>query len=392
MNAMSDLSADPGQISAVQHHALIRAHPLLPVRESSAFDIDFLGTRTRHTFPRGISEPPRSDSSRLVTPAYPPFDEEYFEWLDVLESVEEAADTYVIVELGAGYGRWCMRAASAVQRRPGLRVRCVALEAEPDHLRWLLMHFRDNGVDPSDHDVMWAAVGATPGFVPFRIGGADDWYGQRIAPATTTPPPGVREGRRLKVRAVLARPPVTTSSELATMWVPCVTLAEALAGYARIDLLDIDVQHTEVDVLVPMMDLLTDRVRRIHIGTHHEQLEIELREAFTSYGWTSVHDYPSHQRCRTPYGEIAFCDGVQTWINPRCARSAGRKRRRPRVVALTSRVNRLEERNRMLRRQRAALRARCASLEQKVARLKAPRRPVWFSLLRLLTRRGRPQA
>ena len=36
----------------------------------------------------------------------PPIDEEYFEWVDLLESVRDARGAYTMMELGAGYGRW----------------------------------------------------------------------------------------------------------------------------------------------------------------------------------------------------------------------------------------------------------------------------------------------
>ena len=37
---------------------------------------------------------------------------EYFEWLDLLHAVQDARDRFVMVELGAGYGRWAVRAAT----------------------------------------------------------------------------------------------------------------------------------------------------------------------------------------------------------------------------------------------------------------------------------------
>ena len=40
---------------------------------------------------------------------YPDFCEEYFEWIDVLESVLAADQQFVMIELGAGYGRWLVQ-------------------------------------------------------------------------------------------------------------------------------------------------------------------------------------------------------------------------------------------------------------------------------------------
>ncbi len=46
-------------------------------------------------------------------------------------------------------------------------------------------------------------------------------------------------------------------------------------------------------------------------------IELGLRELFRGHGWQPVNDYACLSRNPTPYGEIEFGDGVQTWINPR---------------------------------------------------------------------------
>jgi len=56
---------------------------------------------------------PRVRSAAASAPA---FDEEYFEWIDVLEMALQAGDVYTFLELGAGYGRWSSRAAWAARQ------------------------------------------------------------------------------------------------------------------------------------------------------------------------------------------------------------------------------------------------------------------------------------
>ena len=122
--------------------------------------------------------------------------------------------------------------------------------------------------------------------------------------------------RRLKARSVLGRPPRLPPKEKSLLWVPCVTLAELLAPYPKVDLIDLDVQGSEFDVLAPAIELLNERVQRIHIGTHAAQIEEALRELFGAAGWKKLNDYPCQSRVPTPYGDITFGDGVQTWLNP----------------------------------------------------------------------------
>jgi FkbM family methyltransferase len=294
--------------TAHEHHPVMHTFIRRPATSEPEVHSDFLGVRTRTEFQEG------STASTGDAPL-PAFDEEYFEWVDVLAAVREADDEFVMVELGAGYGRWSIRAAAAVKQKPGCRFRCIAVEAEPAHFRWMRQHFKDNGLVPSDHDLIWAAVGPTPGFVPFWVGDSSQWYGQAVATHTDTLPPDARTRRKLRARSALGRPPVVSHDTPSVLWVPCVTLAELISPYPYIDLLDIDIQGHEYDVLASSIDLLTERVRRIHIGTHSRQIEHDLRALFAKRGWKNLNDYPSQSRVETPYGEVSFGDGVQTWLN-----------------------------------------------------------------------------
>ena len=375
---MSAVSADD---RAPAHHPAVLAYSQTSYTAPAAMDVDFLGTRTRHSFEATMRGDQPSPDAREVVPEYPGFNEEYFEWVDILESVAEASGTYVMVELGAGYGRWLMRAASALRRRPECVFRSVAVEPEPDHFRWLVQNYRDNGLDPGEHELTWAAIGAQSGYVPFWIGEADGWYGQAVSSSARSQPPDVKERRRLKARSALGRPPSWNVKEKTVVWVPQVTLLDILAPYPRVDLIDLDVQGAEVDVLQPAMGLLTARVRRVHIGTHAEALESRLRDLFTHYGWTCVNDYRCQQTASTRFGKIEFGDGVQTWLNPlQAPRMHDQDRTRPVSLSappsppdaadgsetLKSRVKSLKERNRALRDEGRSLRARVRSLERKL--------------------------
>ncbi len=90
----------------MQHHPLFYQFqpPTEPVPEG--FDRDFLGTKIRFEF---WHKP-------ALYPGYPALTEEYFEWIALLESVAEMRDSFTMVELGAGYGLWSVRAALAIER------------------------------------------------------------------------------------------------------------------------------------------------------------------------------------------------------------------------------------------------------------------------------------
>ena len=320
-------------------------------------DVDFLGVRTRRQFVAGLCSPdPSRFDTETVQTVRPAFDEEYFEWIDVLEAVAAATHTFTIIELGAGYGRWCVRAGAAVRRRGDLRFSCVAVEGEPQHFRWMVQHLEDNDIDPRCHELIWGAVDAHSGFVPFRVGHSATWYGQRVSSAAGLAMPDLRARRRLRLRSLLGRPPASSDADDQLLWVPTVTLAEILSTRDIVDLIDLDIQGLELAVLESSADLLA-RVRRVHIGTHSATVEAGLRELFTALGWRNLNDYACGATSQTPYGAITFGDGVQTWINPTASMKSRRRKDTSRAV-LAKRVRVLRARNRQLKAAHAELKDR----------------------------------
>jgi FkbM family methyltransferase len=227
------------------------------------------------------------------------------------------------------------------------------------------MHFDDNGIDPDDHDLRWAAVAPTAGLVPFAIGDAERWYGQSIAEAPP-PPLDARAVRRLKARGLLGRPPQYRDAR-DTIWVPAVTLWDLIGDEPRIDLLDLDVQGVEDRVLESAAPLVDERVRRVHVGTHSRDIEAALRRLFTELGWISRVDYQCHSTADTPYGSISFVDGVQSWLNPRFSNSGASEHARPAstIETLRARVGHLEEETAELRRRLEKRKIRIEELKSK---------------------------
>jgi methyltransferase FkbM-like protein len=283
---------------------------------------------------------------RWITTTLPAFEEEYFEWIDVLEAVQQAQGQFTLIELGAGWGRWLVRAAAAVKATSKVPFKLLGVEAEPKHFEWMKQHFRDNGIDPNAHELIEAAVSDKDGEVWFYVGLADGWYGQAIAPgpseeekagqstsAARNPRAGLLDGvRGLVPTALKPRPqPVTARApeldqlvsglskgehtEAFMQKARAVSLTSLLQRFERVDLIDLDVQGAELDVLRAAATELDRKVRRVHVGTHSLENEVGLREVFRGLGWISRNDYSLQATHPTPYGEISFGDGVQTWIN-----------------------------------------------------------------------------
>jgi FkbM family methyltransferase len=265
---------------APDHHPVFLRFQLYSGRVPAGFHADFLGSTFRGAF-HGESSP--ESPERFVAASYPPFDEEYFQWIDLLESVDSAKNVFTMLELGAGYGRWTARAAAAVCQR-GLPYRFVAVEAEPTHFQWLLQNLQDNGIDLAHCRLVHAAATSKDGKVCFDAGDPAGSYGRAIGGTTE---------------------------------IDAISLPTLLLPLDRVDLIDIDVQGAELDVLASAAGSLDQKVRRVHLETHSDYLHAETLRYFRRLGWKPHFLFEGDTADETPYGRINFQGGTQSWLNPR---------------------------------------------------------------------------
>jgi FkbM family methyltransferase len=262
-----------------------------------------------------MPSPCKDSTDQAISANLPGFDEEYFEWVDLLESVKQAKNKYVFVELGAGYGRWTVRASQAIRRLNPMPFQAVAVEAEPTHFEFLKRHCNDNGLGPCDYRLIRAAVWRRRCLKKFYIGNASGWYGQAIDQSKFRQSP--KQWVMAFLHLILYRLNlIRTSRRQRVVWVPAITLNEILSECQCVDLLDMDIQGAELEVISSGIKALNDKVRRIHVGTHNSIAEEGIRRVFSDNGWLNMWYYQCNKITETPFGLIFFQDGVQTWINP----------------------------------------------------------------------------
>lgn len=289
---------------------MIKHHPLFYEFEPPAgpvppgFDRDFLGVLTRLAF-----------EERQFNPGYPSFEQQYFEWIALLESVAEARDSFTLIELGAAFGVWSVRAALAARRHAPLAVRLIAVEADPIHFEWMKLHFADNGIDPRGHTLIHAAVAGSGRDLPFLVRsphGAErpnTWFGQALgdwAGKVVDRDVGKYGGRPIRLH----------ENGWGSIAVPHITLDEILRGVGRADFLHLDIQGMEYEVLESAADAVTSKVRRVLIATHNRKIDEDLKSLLAPRGWKCTAAYPCGETSETPWGPMSFTDGVQIWVNP----------------------------------------------------------------------------
>lgn len=253
----------------IPHHVVFQSFTPWAGHVPTGFIVDSIGVRIRVSF----FESPRQRGSedRYEQEPLPAFDEEYVEWVTLLEAVAEARDCFTMMELGAGYGRWLARGAAAARRR-GIPYHLIGVEAEPTHFQWMRQAFQDNDIRPWEAELVQAAVSSEDGVVWFLEGEPQKWYGQCVASK------GKRQSLRSLGIPLLWR--VLRRGALAARQVRAVSLATLLQPLRRVDLIDIDVQNDELEVLTAAQDLLAQKVRHVHIGTHSRRAEVGLRQLF----------------------------------------------------------------------------------------------------------------
>jgi FkbM family methyltransferase len=277
-----------------------RGHPIFSRFETfdrvvqPGFYVDFTGSVTEHAF---VNADPGGSVSEV--------NEEYFEWIDLLSSVQTAQGSYTVVEVGAGYGRWAARGALAARQR-GLEPRAILVEGEPRHAEWAKRHMLNNGI--TDFRVIEAAAGALRGETRFAVMSFDDdwtaesWYGQFMSR-------GKGEATDIRYHGKT----VYRDGKWGLVAVDVLPLADILDGLDHVDLLDMDIQGSEAEVIEAGVASLDEKVSFLHVATHTPEIHNKVRELMAGREWRPIWDFPVGATCETPYGPVAFQDGVLSW-------------------------------------------------------------------------------
>lgn len=263
-----------------------------------------------------LKKMPSSFAPIPVDPIAPSYEfvanEELFEWIDLVEAVSCAKEKFIMFELGAGYGRWCINAMIALQFLNPIPFHFVAVEAEDTHFKFLKKYFKIHNLKPKDHKLVNAAIDTEEKYVSFHMGESKDWYGQCIDENSPIQKRSILELlTRLYLRLKDKKDPRRLEG------VRTITLNSLLMPYKRVDLIDMDIQGKEFEIIKASITQLNEKVKRLHIGTHSHEIEKNLEHFLRSEGWKPLVLLPLFRTTETSYGIITCNDGVQTWINPK---------------------------------------------------------------------------
>ena len=265
----------------------------------AGFVVNFVGARTRCA----LQAPLAAFSGVVEGPPAPVGNTqaETAEWLGTLRAVEEAGDTFRMVEFGAGYGPW-MAVTHLTARRRGVRdVRVYGVEGDETHIGFIHINMADNGIGPDDYEALHGAVGARDGVAYWPVeDDASAVYGGRPLQQDGHDYLGGRRQRLVEV--------------------PVLGVDGLLRREPFWDLVHIDIQGQESEVCAAGVDRMTAAVRRVVIGTHSRVQDGLVMDVFHRAGWSLENEKPTitvwDDAIPTVEG-MALVDGVQVWRNPR---------------------------------------------------------------------------
>ena len=96
-----------------------------------------------------------------------------------------------------------------------------------------------------------------------------------------------------------------------------VTLADVLQPFDYVDYLESDIQQSEHLVFPPAMHVIQAKVKRVHIGTHGQEVHQALLQEFATRHFEIVFNYEPNTHHDTAFGSFEIHDGIITALNLR---------------------------------------------------------------------------
>ena len=276
-----------------------------PGPSEPGFITDSLGVRTRVTA-TNVLHGRSGDTIGLPVPD-DTYHAEAIEYIGLLKSVAAASGRYTALELGAGWGPWLV-AGAVTARRAGLTdIRLYGVEGNHEHCVSMRRHFLDNGLDPDDHTILNAAIGAEGGTARWLTGSAPSHITWGMRPA--------RQGSEADASYLES---LGASGE-DYRDIEVLSIVELLQREAHWDLVHVDIQGWEAEVCRAGLALLSERAKYVVVGTHSRKLDGDVLQLFWSAGWVLENEKPTRFRFAADGRQLenmTEADGTQIWMNP----------------------------------------------------------------------------
>lgn len=218
------------------------------------------------------------------------------EFAAALRAVDLANASFTMIELGCGWGCW-MNITGLCAKRKGLGVKLIGVEGDQHHLNLAQTTLAANGLVPSEYTLVRGIAHVSSGTAAFpqQKPGDDQWG---LEP--------VFSNEAQKYRAALETGKYVE--------LPMIAFRDLTTNVARVDLLHVDIQGGERLLVESCIEVFSEKVAFIVIGTHSREIEGALFEAFLKAGWLLEIERPAILAL-SEKGPVVTVDGVQGWRN-----------------------------------------------------------------------------
>lgn len=218
------------------------------------------------------------------------------EWAAALRAVDLARQTFTMIELGCGWGCW-MNNTGVAAKASGLSIHVIGIEGDEKHLEFAHEALNTNNITPDEYTLIRGIAASRTGYALFPRHKGEGWGSEPIFNVSEEDSAkAVASGKYDRLRMV--------------------PLVEAIGDHSRIDLLHVDIQGGEADLLEESIQLVSDKVGYLTIGTHSRSIEGRLFDILLKAGWILEIERPAILRI-TDGKPVTLVDGVQGWKNPK---------------------------------------------------------------------------
>lgn len=296
-------------INFLNHHPIIKFFKTRQNKTKKNYVYDFIGAHSHKSYTGKDFLNTKNGSINI--------DHEYFEWISVLLSVYQSSNSYTFYEVGAGYGRWGVRAFHACQLLKKSNIRINFFEAEPLHHKFLKQHIQLNGLQKKHYKIFKGILSDTikkyfyvEAPKTFGDSTALNWYGQSTIKDYEKNPKKLDDnyhGHDLYI----------FPSGWKAIKLNSISFKKIIGKDKLIDLIDFDIQGEEYNLIRNNVNILNVSTKRLHISTHSSEIHKTIKKIMLKNGWLKVYDFDEHSKNKTPFGTLSFEDGLLVFINPR---------------------------------------------------------------------------
>jgi len=286
--------------SNIDAQGIMKAHAVPDLKPNERYLTNFLGVLIDPKFFPEILDGKAGQVEPIPIPAN--WHADIAEWAAALRAVDLAGNSFVVIELGCGWGCWLNNTGVAA-RRSSRAPHLIGIEGDPGHIQFAREAFVANGFTESQVTLYHGIASAKDGMALFPVqeNAGKNWGLEPIFDASFMDIAKAKWTGKYK--------------EL-----PMVSLQKAASKCARVDLLHIDIQGSEADLIGDCLPLLNQKVAYLVVGTHSREIEGRIFASLRSVGWILEIERPAILSLSNGVPQVTV-DGVQGWRNPRLSSS-----------------------------------------------------------------------